>query len=276
MRTRLARLPLIGRLFKKGTPVPVVRLAGVIGQVPFRGGGLSLKALEAPLERAFRMEAPAVVLAINSPGGSPVQSALIGRHVRRLAERHGRPVLAFVEDIGASGGYWLAAAADEIFCDKASLVGSIGVVTSGFGAAEALGKLGIERRLFTAGKSKTLLDPFSPLREGDVAVLREIQDDLHDAFKSFIRERRAGRLKADEDELFNGRVWSGKRALELGLVDGIGDPHDVILERFGKDARLVLVNRPRGWLQRRLRVADEAAALAGLLEERLHFARYGL
>ncbi|MCB1885766.1 MAG: S49 family peptidase [Geminicoccaceae bacterium] len=276
MRTRLGKVPVIGRLFRTGTAVPVVRLAGVIGQVPFRGGGLSLKTLEAPLGQAFRMKAPAVVLAINSPGGSPVQSALIGRHVRRLAVKHDRRVLAFVEDIGASGGYWLAAAADEIFCDRASLVGSIGVVTSGFGAAEALAKLGIERRLFTAGKSKTLLDPFSPLREGDVAVLREIQTDLHDAFKDFIRERRAGRLKADEDELFNGRVWSGRQALDLGLVDAIADPHDVIAERFGKDARLTLVNRPRGWLQRRLRIEGEAAALASLLEERLHFARYGL
>lgn len=269
-------MPLVGRAFGRRKVLPVLRLAGVIGQVPLRGGGLSLKALEASMERAFRVPAPAVALAVNSPGGSPVQSALIGRHIRRLAERHDRRVLAFIEDIGASGGYWLAVAADEVFCDASSIVGSIGVVTSGFGAAEALGRLGIERRLFTAGKHKALLDPFSPLREGDVDILREIQGDLHERFKAFVRERRQGRLTIAEDEAFSGRVWSGTRAREVGLVDAIGDLHDVIANRFGKDYRPVVVNRPRGWLQRRLRIAEEAEALMALIDERAALARYGL
>ena len=277
MKTWLRRLPLLGPAFGTNPPtVPVVRLAGVIGQIPLRGGGLSLKSLEAPLNRAFRMKAPAVALVINSPGGSPVQSRLIARHVRRLAAKHERKVLAFVEDIGASGGYWLACAADEIFCDPSSIVGSIGVVSSGFGASKAIEKLGLERRLFTTGRDKALLDPFSPLREGDVAIIKEIQTDLYGGFKAFVRERRGGRLKGDDDDLFTGRVWSGSRAVELGLADATGDLLDVIAERFGEKAKPVLVNRPRGWLGRRLRVAEEAAGLLALLEERAMYARYGL
>jgi signal peptide peptidase SppA len=201
----------------RGTPVvAVVRLAGVIGSLgPWRGG-LSLAGLAGTLERAFALGGiKAVALAINSPGGSPVQSSLIAARIRALASEKKLPVFAFAEDVAASGGYWLATAGDEIYADESSIVGSIGVISAGFGFPELLQRLGVERRVHTAGVRKSMLDPFRPESPEDVARLEALQGEIHDSFKAHVRERRGARLKADDDTLFSGEFWSGKRALPL-------------------------------------------------------------
>ena len=261
--------------------VPVIRLSGVIGSVGWRGTGMTLAALEPVIARAFaEKRAPAVALAINSPGGSPVQSSLIAGRIRQLADEKKKPVLAFVEDVAASGGYWLACAADEIYVDSASIVGSIGVVSAGFGFTEAIDRLGVERRLHTTGERKAMLDPFRPERDQDVAMLRGIQQSIHDSFKDHVRSRRGGRLVGDEAELFDGRIWAGRDAVAAGLADGLGDAHGIVRQRFGKEAKLRPLGRPRSWLQRRLGLEALIGSLlthaAGAVEERAMWARYGL
>jgi serine protease SohB len=264
--------------------VPVVRLSGVIGGAPLRGLGLSLQGLNATLERAFKVRgAKAVALAINSPGGSPVQSALIAGRIRALAGDKGLPVIAFIEDVGASGGYWLALAADEIFAAANSIIGSIGVVHASFGFAAVLDRLGIERRLYTAGAKKSMLDPFRPQDPEDVDRLMAIMSEIHGDFKTMVRERRGRHLSASDVDLFEGQIWTGRKALELGLIDGLGDLHATLRQRFGDKVKLPQVGIPRPWWRRRLNVRPGAAearmAVDGVLDaliEHVHWARYGL
>jgi serine protease SohB len=267
---------LLSRLRYAGTTppplVPVVRLSGVIAAREVFGRSLSLIAVAARLERAFRLRgASAVALLVNSPGGSPVQSALIGRRIRQLAEETGLPVHVFVEDVAASGGYWLACAGDDIHADAASIVGSIGVLSAGFGFVQALDRLGIERRVYTAGATKAQLDPFRPENPEDIARLRRLQDDIHADFKSWVRERRGAKLKADDATLFEGEFWTGRRALELGLVDGIGHMRDVLRARYGAKVRTPLVGERRGFSPLRrlfgMRGPDDAERLGGSLTE---------
>lgn len=260
--------------------VPAIRLNGVIGAVGLRGEGLTLQGLERAIERAFRVaKAPAVALLINSPGGSPVQSSLIAHRIRSLATEHDKRVLAFVEDVAASGGYWLALAADEVWCDPSSLLGSIGVVSAGFGFTDAIQKLGVERRVHTAGSRKALLDPFRPEQPADLDLLREIQGDIHGRFKAWVMERRGSRLQAVDQDLFDGRVWTGERAVPLGLADGLGDARDVVRSRFGADTRLMLVNPARRPLLARLGLRPGAGLtdeILAALDERALRQRYGL
>jgi serine protease SohB len=283
--------------FKKRPPtVAVLRLSGVIGQLGPLRAGLTLASLAAHVERAFSLPGlKAVALAVNSPGGSPVQSALIFSRIRQLAAEKNVPVIAFAEDVAASGGYWLACAGDEIYAQEASVLGSIGVISAGFGFPEAIRRLGIERRVYTAGAKKGLLDPFLPENPEDVARLTALQADVHEGFKALVRERRAGRLKASEEELFSGAFWSGRKCLEVGLIDGIADLRGEMRRRYGDKVRLQVVGPSRNWLQRRLGPSSRAAALpvetgalaAGLgsgmaegllaaLEERALWGRYGL
>lgn len=272
-------------LRRRSVTVPVVRLAGVIGAVPFRSG-LTLQGIEPTLAAAFSLKrAPAVALTINSPGGSPVQSSLIAKRIRDLAAEKHKPVIAFVEDIAASGGYWLALAADEIFVDRASIIGSIGVISSGFGLDGAIARLGIERRVHTTGPRKALLDPFRPEQAGDVEVLRELQDDILSSFKGLVESRRGPKLDLPADELYSGRVWSGEKALRHGLVDGIGELRGILRQRYGDKLRLRTMNRQRSWLQRRFGMSRTAAtnplaeALPDLLAEieaAALWRRYGL
>jgi serine protease SohB len=273
----------LGRLRLRPRPpmVPVVRLTGVIGAASLRGGGLNLGSVNPVLERAFKVRgAKAVALAINSPGGSPVQSALIAGRIRTLSAEKKLPVLAFIEDVGASGGYWLALAADEIFADPSSIVGSIGVIHASFGFAGALERLGIERRLYTAGSKKSMLDPFRPQSPEDVERLNAILHELHQGFKGTVRERRGDRLKGGDEELFEGQIWTGRGALEAGLIDGLGSLHMVLKARFGDKVRLPQMSAPRPWWQRRLGLETWPHALvdAGLdsLAERALWSRYGL
>jgi serine protease SohB len=281
---------LVPRRFRRDRPVvPVVRLTGIVGfSTPLRPG-LTLAGLARTLERAFTIrQAPAVAIVVNSPGGSPVQSHLIFRRIRQLAEQHRRRVIAFIEDAGASGGYMIACAADEIVADQHSIVGSIGVVGGTFGFDKLIGKLGIERRLYTSGEHKAMLDPFLPENPDDVDRLRKLQREIHDDFIALVKSRRAGKLAGAEDDLFSGAYWTGRRALELGLVDAIGDLRSVLRERFGDKLVTPVVSAERGWLGRRLLGAGGAAAFvapAGLavaedfisaLEARAIWARYGL
>lgn len=270
------------RFWDRPPVVPAVRLAGVIGQVGLGGRGLTLAGIERTLDAAFAVRrAPAVALLVNSPGGSAVQSALIADRVRALAAEKGRTVLAFVEDVAASGGYWLACAADEILADAASIVGSIGVISAGFGFQDAIRRLGIERRVHTAGGRKALLDPFRAEREEDLELLREVQGEIHGRFVAWVRERRGTRLdRAEGAELFDGRVWTGAAAVGRGLVDGLGEARAVVRARYGAKTRLVPMNPRRGWLQRRLRFRADGPHMLeqalGALEARAHWQRFGL
>ena len=270
--------------------VSVLRLAGVIGRVgPVRGGSVTLANMERAIDRAFApRRLAAVALAVNSPGGSPVQSALIAKRIRARAEERGVPVLAFAEDVAASGGYWLACAGDEIFADENSIVGSIGVIAAGFGFVDLIARHGIERRVHTAGARKGMLDPFRPEDPEEVERLRAVQRDMHETFVSHVRERRGRRLRGDDDTLFSGEFWSGRRAIELGLVDGLGDLRGVLLDRFGAGVRIRPVAARRG-LRRRLGLGgfDGAPALGldagavgaeilAALDEWAMWKRYGL
>ncbi|ROP99716.1 ClpP class serine protease [Stella humosa] len=268
---------------KRPPIVPVVRLDGVIGRAGAgRGSGLTLAGLAPVLDRAFAMPgAKDVALVVNSPGGSPAQSSLIARRIRDLATAKGIRVTVFVEDVAASGGYWLALAGDEIIVDPASLVGSIGVIAAGFGFADAIGRLGIERRVHTAGERKSLWDPFLPEKPEDVARLLAIQADMHQVFRDHVTARRGERLKGPPDLLFSGEIWVGARAVEMGLADGIGEIRSTMRARLGADVRLPLVNPPR---KRRFNLlpklgaapADWIGAAVDAAEERANWARWGL
>jgi serine protease SohB len=291
MRALTPLRPLVPRRFRFDRPlVPVVRLTGVIGfSTPLRPG-LTLAGTARALDRAFAVrEAPAVALAVNSPGGSPVQSHLIFRRIRELAAEKKRRVIAFVEDAAASGGYMIACAADEIVADPHSIVGSIGVVGGSFGFDKAIAKLGIERRLYTSGEHKAMLDPFLPENVGDVERLKKLQREIHDGFIALVKARRGAKLKGDENELFSGEYWTGTHGLELGLVDAIGDLRGVLRERFGDKVVTPLISAERGWLGRRIpgvggwldgRTDSLPVGLVeetiSALEARAMWARYGL
>lgn len=258
--------------FMKSDPlVNVVRLQGAITN---SGQGLDDPSLAGIIEKAFSKGKPvAVALQINSPGGSPVQSALIAARIRRLSAEKDVPVFAFVEDVAASGGYWLACAADEIFADQSSLVGSIGVISAGFGLQDMIGKIGVERRVHTAGKSKSFLDPFRPEKPEDVARLDGWLSQLHENFIGYVKERRGSKL-ADNPEHFTGEVWIGANAKAEGLIDGIGHLVPTLKERFGEKTRFRRYGPRRSLIQRLS--ASISASLFDLIEERAAFARFGL
>lgn len=263
--------------------VPVVPLRGVIGHMGPMRRGLTLESLADTLDRAFkRKHIKAVALAINSPGGSPVQSALIAKRIRHLADENNVKALAFCEDVAASGGYWLAAAADEIFVDENSIIGSIGVISASFGFTEAIKRLGVERRLYTAGENKSFLDPFLPEKAEDVARLKDVQLDMHASFKTYVTARRAGKL-ADDPAIFSGAFWTGTKGVALGLADGTGELRETLRQRFGDKVRMPVCKPQRSWFSRRFGGASTAAdpgvwadsALAAV-EERLIWDRYRL
>lgn len=263
-------------LGRKRTVVPVVRLTGTIGLGTALRPGLSMAGVEQALAKAFSIKGPAVALAINSPGGSPVQSSLIYSRVRALAEEKGKTVLSFVEDAAASGGYWLAVAGDEIFADATSVVGSIGVVTATFGFTELIEKIGVERRIYTIGENKAILDPFRPERELDVEILKSVQADIQEAFVAVVKARRSAAL-ADDPDLFTGRFWAGTSAQKVGLVDGVGDMRSVLRERYGEKVVVRTINVGRSPLWRRIGGSDlSAEGLVGSLRADWLWERYGL
>lgn len=256
---------------KTGPLVSVIRLQGSISN---SSRGLDDISLGPVIEKAFSRGKPvAVALEINSPGGSPVQSSLIAARIRRLAEDKGIPVYAFVEDVAASGGYWLACAGDEIYVDLGSIIGSIGVISANFGAHELLGKLGVERRVHTAGQSKSMLDPFLPEKATDVKRLKGWLEDLHAYFKDWVQSRRGARL-SPEDDLFTGEVWVGQKGVDIGLADGIGHLVPTMKKKLGKEVVFRRYGQRLSLAQRLgARLAGEAM---GAVEERADFARFGL
>lgn len=251
--------------FRKGeVTIPVVRLAGVISpsSSPLQRN-LNLASVAGLLQRAFSdKKAPAVALAVNSPGGSPVQSRLITTRIRELAEKHEKKVYVFVEDVAASGGYMISLAGDEIYADETSVVGSIGVVSAGFGFDKAIEKLGVERRVYTAGKNKVSLDPFQPENKSDIDYLKSLQLEIHQVFIDMVKANRGDRLVEDED-MFTGRFWTGAKAAELGLVDGLGHMSTVLQQHYGDKTKLRLIQQKRG-LFGRSPVGVSQIASAGL------------
>jgi signal peptide peptidase SppA len=245
------RIPFFGR---RREIIPVLRLSGAIGMATPLRPGLSLATLAGPLEKAFQMsKLPAVAISINSPGGSPVQSNLIYQRIRDLAAEHKKRVHVFCEDVAASGGYFIAAAGDEIYADPSSIIGSIGVISAGFGFEKAIEKLGIERRVYTAGLSKGSLDPFLPEKPDDIARLKLLQADVHEVFKAVILTSRGAKLKADDPDLFSGAFWSAARARDLGLIDGLGDMRGRMRELYGPKIELRAVSLGKPGLLARLR-----------------------
>lgn len=262
--------------------VAVIRLQGAIGITRPGAPGLSDAALAPVIERAFRKGRPAAVaLIVNSPGGSPVQSSLIAARIRRLADEKQIPVHAFVEDVAASGGYWLASAADDIWADETSVVGSIGVISAGFGLEGLIAKHGVERRVHTAGGSKSFLDPFRPENPEDVARLTRLLEDMHRAFKAQVVARRGAKLVTNSD-LFTGDIWTGAQALDTGLIDGIAHAVPKLKSFYGEKVKLIPYGQKRGWLGRfgaqagAALGAEAAGALMTSAEERALWARYGL
>lgn len=282
---------LVPQRWRKGAAVvPVVRLSGAIGAVTPLRPGLSLAGVAKTLERAFATKnAKAVALAINSPGGSPVQSRLIYLRIRQLAVEKKLPVLVFAEDVAASGGYMIACAGDEIFCDPSSILGSIGVVGGSFGFQELIKKIGVERRLYTAGAHKATLDPFLPENADDVARLKAIQREIHATFIALVKQSRGARLRGSDEVLFTGEYWAGESSVALGLADGIGDLRSVLRTRYGDKVVMPLIAPPTGMLSGLLGRKPGAGAsfvgegLAALpdgmmsaLEERAMWAKFGL
>lgn len=280
-RSFMQTLPFVGSHFEDRPKVAVIRLSGVIMDSP-RRHSLSHAKLTRIIEKAF--EKPGVVavaLTVNSPGGAAGQSSLIAAHIRQMAEDKNIPVYAFIEDVAASGGYWLACAADEIYAQPVSIVGSIGVISAGFGLEDFIAKHGIKRRLHTAGREKSMLDPFSPEKPDDVERLQVLQKDIHNAFIDWVRERRSHMLKATDRALFEGRVWTAQPALELGLIDGIQDMRSFMAEKFGDRVKFLDLNGERRLLPlpfplARADILGIGDDLIESLESRALWGRYGL
>lgn len=267
------------RLTGRGkTIIPVVRLHGVIAAEQ-RPGRLNIAGVAPLLQRAFAIKsAPVVAIIINSPGGSPVQSRLISKRIRDLAHKYDKPVLVFVEDAAASGGYFIAVAGDEIIVDPSSIVGSIGVIMAGFGFVGALEKLGIERRVHTAGNNKSTLDPFMPEKPSDVERIKQFETDIHNVFIDVVKQRRGSRLRGTDETLFTGEWWTGLRAVELGLADTIGDLHEVLHTRYGPDLVLKVIEAKRPWLgiPRFGFASGLTGDIAATVEDRALWGRFGL
>jgi len=269
----------IFKIFKKKKIVPHIRLSGVIGSVGKFKQGLDFVGQKEIIEKAFSIKkALAVAISINSPGGSPVQSHLIYSYIRKQAKKNNKKVLVFAEDVAASGGYLIACAGDEIYANSSSIVGSIGVIYSSFGLQELIKKAGIQRRIYTAGKNKSTLDPFIEEKQEDIERLKKIQLELHSDFINVVENSRSKKLnKKDNPDLFTGEFWSGSTAKKLGLVDGIGNADEIIKEKFGEDVIIKKFEKPKSWLNKKLSGVSENQIdnFLNILEEKSIWQRYG-
>ena len=263
--------------FKKKKIVAHIKLNGVIGNAGKFKQGIDFAGQEEIIEKAFSLKkAKAVAITINSPGGSPVQSHLIYSFIREQAKKNKMKVFVFAEDVAASGGYLIACAGDEIYANSSSIIGSIGVIYSSFGFTELIKKIGVERRVHTAGKNKSSLDPFQDEKKEDIERLKNIQLDLHKDFIDVVEESRGSKLKKDQIELFSGEFWSGNKAKELGLVDGIGNANQILKEKFGEDVVIKKFEKSKGWLSKKFSASsNQMDQLANILEERSIWQRYG-
>ena len=263
--------------FRKSHNVSTIALSGIIAPNMGRRKGLNLYELDKVIEQAFSVKnLKAVALQINSPGGSPVQSEMISKRIRDLSEDKNIPVLAFVEDVAASGGYWLACAADEIFASKASIIGSIGVVSSGFGFDKAIKKIGVDRRLYTSGENKAILDPFLPENKDDIKRLKDIQKELHNQFISFVKSRRGSKIVNKNKDLFTGAFWSGEKSLEIGLIDGFGEMKSILKQRFGENVKIKEFAPKKKLFGFSNLFSGAIDILINKIEERISFKKFGL
>ncbi len=266
-------------LFSKTINIPTLRLSGVIGQAGFMKSGLNLSNLDKLIDRLFSdKKSPAVCIIINSPGGSPTQSSLIAEKIIKKSKEKNKKVLTFVEDVAASGGYWLACAGDEIYIDINSILGSIGVISPGFGFVELLKKAGIERRVYTSGKSKSFLDPFKEEKKEDIDRLRSIQEQIHDNFILYVKNRRGNKIKdSHHDEVFSGLFWVGKKAIDLGLADGIGSINDILKQKYGKKVKIKIIDQKKSFLQKKLSSSlIDSDAILQKIEEKALWSKFGL
>lgn len=252
--------------------IAVLQLYGVIGKVSNLKFGLCLHSINELIEKAFAIpKLRAICLNINSPGGSPVQSELIAKRIITLSKIKQIPVYSFVEDVAASGGYWLACAGEEIYSSKSSVIGSIGVISSSFGFHEAINKIGIERRVYTEGNNKSILDPFQPVKEVDIKVIKQLQQQIHQHFIDYIKERRAGKLTQTDEILFNGEFWAGETAHDFGLIDGISDMYCFIRNKFGEDVQIKYITGKQSWLKKKLSVhSNNNIELDQLIDETIN------
>ena len=266
-------------LFSNSINIPTLRLSGVIGQAGFMRSGLSINSLDKLIEKLFAdKKSPAVALIINSPGGSPAQSSLIAEKIIKKSKEKNKKVISFVEDVAASGGYWLACASDEIYIDTNSILGSIGVISPGFGFVELIKKIGVERRVYTSGKSKSFLDPFKEEKEEDIKRLKNIQEQIHENFISYVKNRRGSKIQEkDFDEVFSGLFWVGKKAIDLGLADGLGSIYDIIQQRFGKKAKIKIIDQKKSFIQRKLSSSLlDSETIMQKIEEKAMWSKFGL
>ena len=264
--------------FKKKKIIPHIKLTGVIGNVGKFKQGIDYSGQEEILKKAFSIKkAQAIAITINSPGGSPVQSHLIYKFIREQAKKNKKKVIVFAEDVAASGGYLIACAGDEIYANSSSIIGSIGVIYSSFGFKDLIQKIGVQRRVYTAGKNKSTLDPFLEEKPEDIDRLKKIQLELHQDFIDVVEKSRGSKLKKDTGtELFSGEFWSGRKAKDLGLIDGIGNAEQILREKFGEDIIVKKFEKSKGWLAKKLSSSDEHSdKLIGILEERSIWQRYG-
>jgi len=263
--------------FKKKKIIAHIKLNGVIGNAGKFKQGIDFAGQEEVIEKAFSLKkAKAVAITINSPGGSPVQSHLIYKFIRAQAKKNKKKVMIFAEDVAASGGYLIACAGDEIYANSSSIIGSIGVIYSSFGFTELIKKIGVERRVHTAGKNKSSLDPFQEEKSEDIERLKNIQLDIHKDFIKVVEESRGAKLKKDGIELFSGEFWAGNRAKELGLIDGLGNANEILKEKFGDDIVIKKFEKPKGWLSKKFSSSvNQVDQLVNILEERSIWQRYG-
>ena len=264
--------------FKKKKIIAHIKLNGIIGNAGKFNQGINFASQEEIIEKAFLLKkSSCIAVTINSPGGSPVQSHLIHNFIRYHAQKNKKKVIVFAEDVAASGGYLIACAGDEIYANSSSIIGSIGVIYSSFGFTELIKKIGVERRIHTAGKNKSTLDPFLEEKNEDIERLKKIQLDLHKDFIDVVEKSRGNKLKKSEVELFSGEFWSGTKAKDLGLVDGIGNSYEILKQKFGEDVIIKKFEKSKGWLSRKLSSsANQVDKLANILEERSIWQRYGL
>ncbi len=262
--------------FKKKKIISHIKLNGVIGNAGKFKQGIDFSGQEDIIEKAFSLKkAKAVAITINSPGGSPVQSHLIYKFIRSQAKKNKKKVIVFAEDVAASGGYLIACAGDEIYANSSSIIGSIGVIYSSFGFTELIKKIGVERRVHTAGKNKSTLDPFLNEKNEDIERLKNIQLDLHRDFIEVVENSRGKKLNKSETELFSGEFWSGSKAIDLGLIDGIGDAHEILKEKFGEDVVVKKFEKSKSWFAKKLSSSNQVDQLINTVEERSIWQRYG-
>ena len=266
-------------IFKKKKIVSHLRLTGVIGNIGKFRQGIEYSGQEDIIKKAFSVKkALAVAITINSPGGAPVQSHLIYKFIREQAKKNKKKVIIFTEDVAASGGYLIACSGDEIYANSSSIIGSIGVISASFGFKNLIEKIGVQRRVYTAGKNKSTLDPFVDEKEEDINRLKNIQLELHQDFIDVVEESRGSKLNKNSGiELFSGEFWTGKKAKELGLIDGLGNADQILREKFGDEVEIKKFGKPKGWLAKKLSSSqDHADKLISILEERSIWQRYGL